>query len=229
MIEFIICDDNKVFLNSVVNLINKIMLKKKVEYRIKKFYDFDNSFLSYIDTTDNMKIYILDIETPTRSGISIGRLIRKRDLKSPIIYLTGHEELSNLILRKDISFLAFINKFEDFEYRLAINIDKALKMLAGSEYLSFEESGVIYHIEYDKILYFTRDSVARKTVIVTDNREYKVFRAISDIEKDLGNNFLKTHRSCIINKNRAEQINYKKKFILFDNGVTIDLISNNFR
>ena len=229
MIEFIICDDNKVFLNSVVNLINKIMLKKKVEYRIKKFYDFDSSFLSYIDTTDNMKIYILDIETPTRSGISIGRLIRKRDLKSPIIYLTGHEELSSLILRKDISFLAFINKFEDFECRLATNIDKALKMLAGSEYLSFEESGVIYHIEYDKILYFTRDSVARKTVIVTDNREYKVFRAISDIEKDLGNNFLKTHRSCIINKNRAEQINYKKKFILFDNGVTIDLISNNFR
>lgn len=229
MIEFIVCDDNKVFLNNVVEIINKIMLKKKVDYKIKKFYDFDNSFLSYIDSTDNMKIYILDIETPTRSGISIGRLIRKRDLKSPIIYLTGHEELSSLILRKDISFLAFINKFEDFEYRVAVNIDKALKMLSCSEYLTFEEAGVIYHITYDKILYFTRDSVARKTVIVTDNKEYKVFRSLSDIEKDLDSNFMKTHRSCIINKNRAEQINYKKKFIHFDNGVTIDLISNNFR
>lgn len=229
MLEFIICDDNKVFLNTVSEVINKIMLKKKSDYIIKKFYDYDSKFLNYINDSDNMKIYILDIEAPTRSGISIGRLIRKRDLKSPIIYLTGHEELSNLILRKDIFFLAFINKFEDFETRLAINIDKAIKILSGSQYLNFEESGVIYHISYDRILYLTRDSVARKTVIVTDNKEYKVFKALSALEKELNSDFIKTHRSCIINKHRAEEINFKKKCITFDTGLEIDLVSNNFR
>ena len=41
MVEFIICDDDKKFLKRVEDLISKIMVKKKFEYDIVKFYPQD--------------------------------------------------------------------------------------------------------------------------------------------------------------------------------------------
>ena len=116
MLEFVICDDDKKFLEKVINVINKIMLKKNLEYTISKFYDFDKKFLDNLSSKEGPRIYILDIELPSRSGINVGKMIRKNDLESPIIFLTGHEELGNLLLRKDINFFAFINKFEDSQF-----------------------------------------------------------------------------------------------------------------
>ena len=107
MVEFIICDDDRKFLKQVEDLISKIMLKKNLGYNIVKFYDYDDKFFNHMSTKDSARIFILDIETPTNSGVIVGRKIRKNDYDSPIIFLTGHEELGNMLLRKDLMFLAF--------------------------------------------------------------------------------------------------------------------------
>lgn len=229
MVEFIICDDDKKFLKQVEDLISKIMVKKKFEYDIVKFYDYDDKFFNHIETKDGMRIFILDIETPTNSGIIVGRKIRKTDYESPIIFLTGHEELGNMLLRKDLMFLAFINKFEEFNTRLRKTIEKALAISNKRDYLEIEDRGAVYRILHDKILYITRDTVERKTLIVTENNTHKIMKSLSEIVDILDDRFIQTHRSCIINKNRSEEINYKQKYILFDNGIKIDLISNNYK
>ena len=104
MLEFIICDDNKEFLLKVESVVNKLMLKRNIDYRIYKYNDFDKKFMEELNKKENPRIYILDIELPSCSGISIGRQIRKNDLESQIIFLTGHEELGSILLRKDVNF-----------------------------------------------------------------------------------------------------------------------------
>lgn len=229
MIEFIICDDDKKFLKRVEDLISKIMVKKKFEYDIVKFYDYDDKFFTHIETKDSMRIFILDIETPTNSGIIVGRKIRKTDYESPIIFLTGHEELGNMLLRKDLMFLAFINKFEEFNARLKSTIEKALSISNKKPYLDIDSHGVTYKVAFDKILYLTRDSVERKTLIVTEINTHKVMKSLSEVVDSLDDRFVQTHRACVINSDRAEEINYKQKYILFDNGIKINLVSNNYK
>jgi len=229
MVEFIICDDDKKFLKRVEDLISKIMVKKKIEYDIVKFYDYDDKFFNHIVTKECMRIFVLDIETPTNSGIIVGRKIRKTDYESPIIFLTGHEELGNMLLRKDLMFLAFINKFEEFNTRLKKNIEKALSISNKKAYLDIDNHGTSYKIAFDKILYFTRDSVERKTLIVTEINTHKIMKSLSEVVESLDDRFIQTHRACIINSDRAEEINYKQKYILFDNGIKIDLVSNNYK
>lgn len=229
MVEFIICDDDKKFLKRVEDLISKIMVKKKFEYDIVKFYDYDDKFFNHIATKDSMRIFVLDIETPTNSGIIVGRKIRKTDYESPIIFLTGHEELGNMLLRKDLMFLAFINKFEEFNTRLKKTIEKALTISNNKDYLEIDDHGAIYKISFDKILYLTRDSVERKTLIVTEINTHKILKSLSEVVEILDDRFVQTHRSCVVNQDRAEEINYKQKYILFDNGLKIDLISNNYK
>ena len=45
----------------------------------------------------------------------------------------------------------------------------------------------------------------------------------------LNDDFIKTHKSCIVNKSRILSINYNKNIITFDNGIGTDLLSNKYR
>lgn len=229
MLEFIVCDDDKDFLEKVISIINKFMMKKKIEYKILKYYDFDSSFMKMIVSKETLRIYILDIEVPSHSGITIGKVIRKNDLESPIIFLTGHEELGNLLLRKDINFFAFINKFEDFPMRLRKNIELALNSLNKRQFLEIKDRKTYYRFSLDNIMYITRESVERKTIIKTDKNIHCVNKTLMEISKALDDRFIQTHRSCYVNKDRVVEINYKRKVIVFDSGETINLLSLNYK
>ena len=229
MLEFIICDDNKEFLLKVENLVNKVMLKKDIDYKIFKFIDFDKKFMDKMNKKENPRIYILDIELPSCSGISIGRQIRKNDLESQIIFLTGHEELGGILLRKDVNFFAFINKFEDFEIRLKRNIELSLATLNKRNFLEIKDKKAYYRLSLNSILYITRDSIERKTIIYTDNNKHVVNKPLKEIEKDLDDRFVKSHRACIVNKDRVVEVNYKNRSVIFDNGNKMDFLSKKYK
>ena len=229
MIEFIICDDNKIITEKVANIVSDIMMKNKLIYKTLVFNDYNSSFLNVISNKECMRIYILDIETPSRSGIDIARIIREKDMESIIIFLTGHDELGPAILKKELWFLSFINKFEDSDSRLRKSFKKALQILNVQTKLNFEEKGIIYNISLNDILYITRDSIDRKSVIKTERNEYRTYKTLVELQKILDNRFVQTHRACIVNIERVSSINRIKKTILFDNGLEIDLLSSKYK
>lgn len=229
MPNIIVCDDVLKDRQKVVSIIEKYMDDNEFKYSLLEFSDYDNKFIEIVKSELENKIYILDIETPTRSGIDVARIIRKEDVESPIIFLTGHNELGDLVLTKDINFLAFINKFDNPSARLKRNLKLALKLLNKKHMLRFNDRGSIYSIECDKILYITTDTVARKTVIVTDKHEFSVNNPLNYFMDNLNEDFVQSHKSCIVNKNRITNLNYNTNIIIFDNGQTIDLLSNKYK
>lgn len=228
MINFIVCDDDKKYLKLVKNVVDKYMMKNQIDYKTHLFTDYDDSFLKIVDAKLSYKIYILDIEAPTRSGVDIARIIRNKDINSVIIFLTGHEELGNLIIKDDFLFLSFINKFDACEQRLNSSLGKAIKVLKIRPRIKFKDNGVSYTIALDDILYITRDSVDRKCIIKTDGMEFRIGKTLNAIMELLDANFVQTHRSCIINTNRIVSVNKSKRLVTFDNGETIDLVSDKF-
>lgn len=229
MIEFVICDDNKFITEKVAKTIADVMMKNKLIYRTVIFNDYNNSFMKLVVTKECMRIYILDIETPSRSGIDVARIIREKDMESIIIFLTGHDELGPTILKKELWFLSFINKFDDSDRRLRNSISKALQLLNIQSRLHFEEKGVIYNISLSDILYITRDSIDRKSVIKTQHNEYRTYKTLLELQTLLDGRFIQTHRACLVNGDRVVTINRVKKEIVFDNGVKIDLLSDKYK
>lgn len=228
MINFIVCDDDKKYVEFICHIITKHMMKNKLEYKIHKFYDYDQSFINMVKSNLPYKIYILDIETPTRSGIDIARIIRNKDVDSIIIFLTGHQELSSVIIKNEFLFLSFINKFDDCEHRLIRALNRAFKVLKNKKRIQFKDCGTIYTIALEDILYITKDSVARKSIIKTDYSEIRVNKSLADLEAMLDERFVKTHRACLVNKKRIVSYNKPKRNIMFDNGEVIDIISTRF-
>ena len=229
MVNVIICDDNNKDRVNIENITKNFMEKRKLEYSIHSFEDYNKKFYSVCESKIPFKIYLLDIETPSRSGIDVAREIRRKDVDSVIIFLTAHEELGNLILRKDLMFLSFINKFDNYENRLNKSLQKALGLLKTKNTIRFNDRNVLYTINVDDILYITKDSFERKTIIKTDYTEFKVNKTLTEIINLLDDRFIQTHRACYINSDRKVKIDKVNRTILFDNGEIIDLLSDKYR
>ena len=228
MINFIICDDDSKYLNFMHNIITNYMMKNTMEYKIYEFSDYDVDFMKLVENRLSFKIYILDIETPTRSGFDVARIIRNKDVDSIIIFLTGHQELGHIAVENEFLFLAFINKFVDCENRLTKALDKAFKFLKVRKTIRFKDKGVIYTIALDDILYVAKDSGSRKCVLKTDYAEFHISKNLNEIMKMLDDNFVQTHRACVVNSKRVASFSKSKRIVMFDNGETVDIVSSKF-
>lgn len=229
MFNIIICDDEINTLKKIAKIVDKYMKNNRIEYKRHLFNDYNESFMKIISTSLPFKIYILDIETPSRSGIDIAREIRRRDLDSVIIFLTGHEELGGVVLKNDLMFLSFINKFDNCEERLTKTLRKAFDVLHKKQVIKIQDGSDTYIINLNDILYFYKDSYERKTIIKTDYTEFKVHQSLTSISKQLDDRFQQTHRSCITNMSRVDRIDKNNRIIYFDNNTTTDLLSDKYK
>lgn len=205
------------------------MMQNEYEYKVYSYADYDKNFIKDMNSISSNKIYILDIETPTNSGIDIARRIRKNDIDSIIIFLTSHYELGSTLLEDEIMFLTFISKFNNYEERLKSALNKALTMIGKRNAIRFEDHGILYTIPINDILYVTKDSVNRKCVLKTDYSTFLINKTIADFVEMLGEDFIKTHRSCLINKERVRAVNKKNKMIVLDNGEIVRFLSKDYR
>lgn len=229
MVDFIVCDDCKETVATVVEVINKCMMNNNIQYKTHKFYDYNDNFIKIMNEPLNHKIYILDIATPSGSGIDIARDIREKDKTSVLIFLTGHDELGSIILKICLNILTFVSKFDGYELKLKEAIQEGLKLAYSRNSVSFLEHGTKYNIPVNNILYITRDTIERKTIIVTEATEYKVYIPIEKLNKLANGYFFKTHKSCLVNMNRVDKIDGNRNMIYFDNGTKIDLLSNKYK
>ena len=229
MLNIVICDDNMRDLERVVKLVDTFMVKNKYDYKKHVYTDYNNDFMKLVKSRIPFRIYILDIETPSRSGIDVAREIRNKDLDSIIIFLTGHDELGRVILQNDLMFLSFVNKFDNMDKRLNDVLHKAIDLVKMKRTIRIEDGTNTYIIDLNDILYFTKETFDRKTTIKTDYTEYKVRKSLSQISEILDDRFIQTHRACIVNRTRISQIDKSNRMIYFDNGDSTDLLSDKYK
>lgn len=229
MINFIICEDNEKDRKNEISVVKEFIKENNIDGKIHLFDDYDDRFNDLMREKLPNKIYLLDIETPSCSGIDIAREIRKIDIDSVITFLTSHEELGNVILKNDLMYLSFINKFDNFRDRLNNSLKKSLDILNQKQVLRFTDRNISYTIKLNDILYVTTESFERKTIIKTDYSEFKVNKTLSEIVNMLDNRFIQTHRACYINSDRKVMVDKNTKIITFDNNETINLLSDKFK
>ena len=229
MVNFIVCDDHKYIRESVEKVIDQVMMKNSNAYRKHIFEDYNEDFNKIMNSKLASKIYILDIETKTSSGVLVADKIRENDIDSIIIFLTSHEEMAYEIIKSQYMCLTFISKKDNYIKILKQAITKAISLIGKKQAIRFRHQGVLYTLPVSDIMYITRDSVERKSIIVTDYGIFLNPMGLNQLSLILKDTFIQTHRACFINKNRYRKIDMRKKKIVFDNGEEIDLLSDSYK
>ena len=81
MLRFIICEDNKDFLNRLSTIINKVMMPYNFEYKVNKFTEYNKDVEEIIKRKHEQKVYVLDIELSEVSGLEIASEILASAIK----------------------------------------------------------------------------------------------------------------------------------------------------
>ena len=229
MINFIICDDKKEFIDEILNVIDKVMMNNIQAYEKHIYNEYGKDFINIMNSDLSWKIYILDIEVKDKSGIDIARKIREKDIESMIIFITAYyEKYLQDIIKSKFMFLDFINKQGNYKNELKLTLKDALKNIKKKNIIRFKSNGIIYTLSTDDILYICRDK-DRKCTIKTKSNEFTVSKTLIELYELLDQTFVYSHRACIVNIDRIEIYNKKEHTIIFDNGESIDLVSNKFK
>lgn len=227
MINFIVVDDENAIIDTVRNVITKVMFKTNLDYKIHTFNEYNDEFFEIHNSELENKIYILDIEVGKKSGLSAARIIRRTDWYSIILFLTAHYELEIVAYKSKILLYDFISKFDLYDKKIYDTISLCVENKLDDSKIILKTNRRIEQIKFANILYITYDSYIRKLKIVTKTREYETNESLKAIYKRLKGNFVYTHRACIVNINNVKTIDTKNKVITFVNGTKIDLLSRN--
>jgi two-component system response regulator AgrA len=227
MLRFIVCEDNKEFLNRIGNIITKVMMPYNFEYKISKFTSYDKEVTEIIKRKNEQKVYILDIELGDVSGLEIASEIREQDLESIIIFVTSHNECKNDIFYSRLLAIDYIPKDRLWEDRLESTLDYTLKAINRRRVLAFEFNYNSYRIPFNDILYIEKVQDNQKCVINTENgNQFEIITTITELSEKLGPNFFQSHKSCIVNIDKIKKINYADNTITFLNNECVYLLSN---
>lgn len=226
MITFVLYDDIKEFRDRAEEIINQLMKKEGRFAQIESYGSYNEEFKKTIEKKDIPKIYILDIDVPnSESGIDIAKRIRKTDWNSIIILVTCHEEMGQEALKAKIMLLDFISKYNDWEGNLKRTVKEAIQKIGTNNILVLENGTMTYRIYASDVLYILKDSVDRKCIVKTSEHEIPVNKTMVGISKMLDERFYLSHRSCYINLEQIEGVDWKKNTIYFPHGEKIDYLS----
>jgi DNA-binding LytR/AlgR family response regulator len=168
----------------------------------------------------------MDIEIPDGiSGIDVARKIRLNDWNSIIILVTSHVDMGYDALKAQIMLLDFISKYNNCTLSLEKAIKKAISKINNKKVLIFENSNMTYKVYTDDIVYIIRDTIDRKSIIITEYNEICINETIGNLLNMLDGRFFLTHRSCIINTEKIDKIDWKKNIIYFKNDFETDYLS----
>lgn len=170
-------------------------------------------------TTLNPAIFLVDIRLLNdESGIDVGKMLNEKNI--PFIYLTANNELTTIKEAVKTHPQAYLTKpFSERDVIAALELfsikNNATKTITVKTPKGKKE------LFLDEILYIEADNVYSK--IVTVNKTHTERATLKEVSKLLDDNFVRVHRSYVINK---KKITSKKANVIYINQIEIPCSKN---
>lgn len=194
MIKVAVCEDEKVFRDHLINLLEEYFKAKKIEYFIDDFVRGEDLLKVNIKEYD---VFCLDVAIQDgMSGIDIARKIREQTHTSEIIFTTSHQEEAYKAF--EVNTLRYLLKPVQ-RTELSETMDLVLKRREEREnqFLVLNQGQKHIQIPLIDILYF--ETLDRKLRVITVQKEYVVDNKINVLDKELSDrNFFRIHKSYLI-------------------------------
>ena len=213
MLNFVLCDDNEIIVAKLSKMLESIFIKNNLSAEVGFTSTKYDEIIEYV-SNNKVDVLLLDIELKAKmSGLEVANLIRKENKTIYIIFTTGHLE-----------YVIMAYKFKTFDYlpkpitleRLEETIVRLFSDIENEghrKYIKIGNSPTIV-CESD-IQYIRRDGM--KLVYHTEAREYETYSSFSKIQDVLPDNFVRCHKSYIVNVHNITNIEPSTNTISFGN------------
>lgn len=210
MLNFVICDDNPAILHKLSKMLEAIFIKNNIDADIGLEANDAYDVINYVDS-NKVDVLILDINLKSEmTGCDIANIVRKKNKDVYIIFTTGHLEYALIAYKyKTFDYLPKPIVDERLEETILRLIDDIRR--TPSKFIRLNNDKTI--INEDEVNYIKKDGM--KLVFCTNSRIYETYSSFNKIESCLPGNFVRCHKSYIVNVKNISDINSNTNTILF--------------
>ena len=212
MLNFVLCDDSIPSLKRLSKMLESIFIRNNIEAKIGLCASTPQETLEYIEN-HKVDVLFLDIHLNSNlNGCDIADLIRRKNKNIYIIFLTGHLEYA---------LLAY--KYKTFDYLPKPVIDERLEetvlrliddmAIAISDFIKINNNKTL--INANDINYIKKDGM--KLVFCTAKENYETYSSFSKFQTCLPENFVRCHKSYIVNINNVKKLKINENILELKN------------
>ena len=213
MFHVAVCDDNEF----VCREIEKI-LEDDCNVALDVFFSGERLYEAMVRGTC-FDLIFLDIELAKMNGVAVADKIRNElaNEVTSIVYISAKEEYAmKLFKTRPLDFI--VKPFTKEQILDAFNY--AMRLSGNQkEFYEFKINQTYYKILLKDIIYV--ESSGRKIIIHTAACDYTVYSKLDEIESNFNNNFLRIHKSYLVNMNAIKEYQYDS--VLLTNGIRLNI------
>ena len=218
MLNFVICDDNLNILDKFTKILENIFVKYGYDAKVGLKTDDVDELLDYIDE-NKTDVLILDINLKSnKSGLEIASAVRAKNKNTYFIFTTAHLEYAMMAYKfKTFDYLAkpvTSDRLEETVVRLFNDVNGLPK-----RYIKIDNKKTI--IDESEVLYIRRDGM--KLIFHTKTRDYETYSSFNKIQDSLPSNFIRAHKSFIVNINNIVNLDPVSNVLYFSDDSTCDI------
>ncbi len=220
MLNFVVCDDNIYILDKISKILESIFIEHNFDANIIFKGTNADEVLQFIKNNYNkIDVLILDINLKSEvSGLDIAKSLRNYNKNAYIIFTTGHLEYVMMAykyktfdyLPKPITF----EKIEETVIRLFNDITNN-----SNKYLKLVSKNML--INEDDIYYIKKDGM--RAIFISPYQTYEIYNSFSKIQNSLPPNFIRCHKSYIVNINKISDIRININKIYFKDNISCSI------
>lgn len=212
MLNFVLCDDNIGILHRLEKMLDGILIKNNLSGHIAFSANSPDKFISYI-TNNKFDVVILDIDLKSDiSGMNLANMIRKFNKKAYIIFTTAHLEYCMVAYKyKTFDFLAKPITMERLEETLLRLYDDA--SVETKSFSKFNKKNCL--INNNDIFFIQKHG--KKAVFKTSGHDFELNASFSNILDQLPNNFIRCHKSYIVNLDKISCVQSNNTIMFNEN------------
>ena len=228
MLDIFVCEDDAAQRRAIVQIIRNTVLIEELDMQLILEAGDPYVLLEKVRTGTNTGIYFLDIDLGSdMNGMKLAQEIRLSDPRGFIIFITAHSEMSYMTFQYRVEAMDFVLKDNPAEAELKI---KECLLNAMERYTlqtnrthkvyTIETNGRKISIDYEDILFFETSGNIHKVILHAKDRQIEFPSTIKELTNELGCDFVRCHRSFLVNQKNIKEIDTKNRIVHFSNGET---------
>lgn len=191
-----ICDDSQIAVDTVKSAVTSIFSQHELMTDISTFTD-PNAFADFC-SENHVDLALLDIEMPDIDGIRLGKLLRKQNDDTEIIYISNRED--KVFQAFTVHPFGFVRKnhfLKDIESTITSYIEQVFKRESAKEIIVVSEGGT-RSVTVNTIMYF-EGSGAYQQMHLIGEKPVRITSRMKNLEDELaGEGFIRIHKGYLV-------------------------------
>lgn len=188
-----VCDDNKADTGYLAGLLKDWAGKREHSVCVSQFPSAESFLFRYAEDT-SFDILLLDIEMGAMDGVTLAKRVRRDNEAVQIIFVTGYPDY--IAEGYEVSALHYLLKPVSKEKLFCVLDRAAARIQKPDRTVVLPVDGEVLRVSADAIRYV--EAFSHSVAVVTKTKAYEVKKSLTEMEKLLGPEFIRCHRSYLV-------------------------------